>query len=144
MHPYRLNSPQAAARIVAVCLLADGHAKHDALEARDEDRICKCFALPPVELAGVLEEAHEALASTAHRNWHDACRDEPAIVRRLASELWDPALILDVVEFCEACAEQERRRTCANASVLQALCDAWRVPAESEWVRRCDAPARVA
>jgi hypothetical protein len=111
MRQYRHDSPQAAARVVAVCLLADGRVNRHELEASDRDRVGALFALPQCELHAVLQAMREDLASTAHRNWRDACRNEPAIVRRLASEICDPALMLEIVEYCEARAAQRTRAT---------------------------------
>jgi hypothetical protein len=140
MRQYRNDSPYAAARVIAVCLLADGHVGRRELNTVERDGMCALLSLRPSELLAVLQATRDDLASTAYSNWKIACRMEPGMLRELADEIQDASLRLKIVEFCEACLRIGRHTSHGKPMVLRGLSEAWRLQAECAWVRHCDGP----
>ncbi|MGV2289852.1 TerB family tellurite resistance protein [Trinickia sp. YCB016] len=140
MRQYRNDSSYAAARIIEICLLADGYVGRRELNTLEKDGMCALLALRPSELLVVMQSTRDDLASTAYSNWKIACRMEPRLLHELAAEIQDASLRLKIVEFCEACLRIGRHTSHGKAAVLRGLSEAWQVPDECAWVRHCDGP----
>jgi hypothetical protein len=119
------NSPQAAARIVALTLLADGHlskAELDALERLDAPRV---LGLERGELETVLQTFCEDLLSAAHLTWADTCRIEPDTLAELMAEVDDPALRQRLLRLCLAIIDADDLVADGEAIVLDAALTHW-------------------
>jgi hypothetical protein len=125
MRNYPRNSPQAAARIVALTLLADGHlskAELDALERLDAPRV---LGLERGELETVLQTFCEDLLSAAHLTWADTCRIEPDTLAELMAEVDDPALRQRLLRLCLAIIDADDLVADGEAIVLDAALTHW-------------------
>jgi hypothetical protein len=125
MRNYPRNSPQAAARIVALTLLADGHlgkAELDTLERLDAPRV---LGLARGELDAVLQTFCEDLLSAAHLTWADTCRIEPDTLAELMAEVDDPALRLRLLRLCLALIDADDLVAEGEAIVLDAALTHW-------------------
>ena len=92
MRSYPRNSPHAAARIVALTLIADGRMKDIELTALEHMDAYGRLGLDPAALRGVLRElCADMLAAAASGNQED-CRITPETIRILLAEVDDPAL----------------------------------------------------
>jgi hypothetical protein len=140
MRQYRNDSSYAAARVIAICLLADGHVGRKELNALERDGMCVLLSLRQSELLAVLQSTRDDLASTAYSNWKIALRMEPGMRRELTEAIQDASLRLKIVEFCEACLRIGRHTSHGKPEVLRGLSEAWRLQAECAWVRHCDGP----
>jgi hypothetical protein len=85
MRHYQCDSPEAAARIVAACLLSDEHVGADETEALDRHGIEQRLSLRPRQFLAVVQTLCEDLTSAAYLNWGDASSLDPVIVSQLAA-----------------------------------------------------------
>jgi uncharacterized tellurite resistance protein B-like protein len=138
MRHYQYDSPQAAAHIVAVCLLADGHVSRLELETLEHHQISERLSLRPGELMSIVQATCEDLTSTAYLSWAEVSRIEPAIVRQLASSIRDRHLRVEIMQLCEACVRADQHISEGEAMVLQILSETWHLEPECDWVRHCD------
>jgi hypothetical protein len=69
MRTYQPNSPQAAARLIALAVLADGHVGSSELDALDEARLSHRLGLGPGEFRTIMRDLCEDLMATSHLNW---------------------------------------------------------------------------
>jgi uncharacterized tellurite resistance protein B-like protein len=125
MRAYPIDSPRAAARIVALAALADGHLA--AAEIETLERLCarSRLGLGPTELREVVHALCEDLLSTADHNWSSACRVDRDALAGLMAEVEDPGLRRTVLELCVAAIEADAHVADGEALVVQAAIEAW-------------------
>jgi uncharacterized tellurite resistance protein B-like protein len=119
------NSPQAAARIVALSLLADGHlckAEIDLLDRLDAHRQ---LGLERAELHAVLQTFCEDLLSSMHLTWEEACRVDAHTLAELMAEIDDPQLRLRLLNLCVAVVEADEHVSDGESIVLGAAVEHW-------------------
>jgi len=125
MRSYPHNSPQAAARIVALLLIADGHvsrAEMDALYGRDIERE---LGLPPGDFAQVLHTlCEDLLMGMRDRRLLTDSIDDTALAALLA-EVTDAPLRQKVLYFADAAATADRHVAPAEAWVMGAALQQW-------------------
>jgi hypothetical protein len=92
MRNYPRNSPQAAARIVALAAIVDGHLSQSELDALERLDAHGRLGLDRLELNDVIRELTEDLLATAHGDWESACRIDAATLSALMAEIDDPQL----------------------------------------------------
>jgi uncharacterized tellurite resistance protein B-like protein len=125
MRTYPLNSPQAAARIVTLAMLADGHLSNLELDTLDRLRAHQLLGLGRIELHAVIHEFCEDLLSAMHLTWDDACRVDPRTIAELMAEISDPQLRQQLLRICVAVAEADAQVTEGEAIVLTAAVEHW-------------------
>lgn len=125
MRSYPRNSPEAAARIVALTLLADGHLSRSELDVLERRKAAQTLGLAPDGLHQVLHTLCEDLLAGAHQNWADACKVDPATLSELLSEITDPALRLKVMRLCVDVANADQHVAEGESVVLSAVLDHW-------------------
>ena len=125
MRTYPLNSPRAAARIVTLAMLADGHMSNHELDALDRHRAHQQLGLGRIELHTVIHEFCEDLLSSMHLTWDDACRVDPRTIAELMGEIADPQLRQELLRICVAVVESDALVTEAEALVLAAAVEHW-------------------
>jgi len=102
MRTYPTNSPQAAARIVALAMLADGHLCKSELDAVNMLDVQAQLGLKPAELQAVMHTLCEDLLVTAHGQWEDACKVDADTLVELLAEINAPELRSRVLRLCVA------------------------------------------
>ncbi len=130
LRQYPRNSPQAAARIVALALLADGRlgaAELRVLDAHDAERT---LGLRPSELPEVVDALCDDLLADAYAHRDDACCIEPEALQAMLDDVDDPALRAKVLRLCVAVIESQADGCDAEAIVLSAALRQWGVAAE--------------
>jgi hypothetical protein len=132
MRHYQCNSPEAAARIVAACLLSDGHVGADEIEALDRHGIEQRLSLRPRQFLAVMQTLCEDLSCAAHLNWGDACRLDPVIVGQLAADVGDWQMRRDVIWLCEEAIHADKHISAGEARFLYLLRTAWELPAHAD------------
>lgn len=130
MRHYRTDSPEAAARIVAACLLSDGHVGIDELEALDRMGMEQRLKMNRGQLLAVMQHMCEDLTTSAYLNWGDACRFDPAVIYHLAQDVRDWRLRREILALCEEGAHADGHVSEGEAAFIGVLRNIWRTPHE--------------
>lgn len=125
MRTYPANSPQSAARIVALTLVADGHVSSAELDVLERLGGYARLGISRDAMHQVLQEFCEDLLQSRHSQWTDACRLDPWTVGKLMAEVDDPALRLAVLRLCVAVAEADEHVADAESIVLVSAVENW-------------------
>ncbi len=130
MRTYPMNSPQAAARIVALTLLSDGHVSQHELDLLDREGAAQALGLTRAELHTVVHDFCQDLLVGAPVCWADACQVDPRTMAWLFAEITDPTLRRSVLRLCVALAESDDHVADGESLVLNALVEHWGLQAE--------------
>lgn len=125
MRTYRTNSPQAAARIVALTLVADGHLSPAELDVLERVDAYRQLGISRSEMHGVLQDFCEDLLVAHHPTWTDACHIDPRTMSQLMAEVDDPALRMSVLRVCVAVAEADDHVADGESIVLVSAVENW-------------------
>lgn len=125
MRPYPTDSPQAAARIVALVMLSDGQLSRAELAAADHLQVHAALGLDRAGLRLVIHELCEDLLDEAHLAWADACRVTPRSLGVLLADVVDPALQRTVLSLCVRLAEADGRIADGESALLVAAVEHW-------------------
>lgn len=132
MRNYPRNSPQAAARLVALALIADGHVCRSELEAVRHAGIEDRLGLRPGELGDVLQTLCEDLlqASPAYGAMA-SCIDAP-LLESMFREVDDPALQRLVMTAMAEAIAADRHLSEGEQHLMDTAHRAWRERAAAE------------
>lgn len=125
MRNYPTNSPQAAGRIVALALLADGHLSKLELDILDRLDAHGQLGLTRSEMHGVVHGLCDDLLATAHGNWSDACRLDDHTLYSLLAEIDDPGLRRRVLSLCVSIVEVDQHVADGESLMLCAAVEHW-------------------
>lgn len=125
MRSYPINSPQAAARIVALTLLADGHLAKSELDALERFGAHEQLGLDREDLHAVLHGFCEDLLNSVRLSWDDACRIDPRTMAQLMAEVDDPALRLKLLRLCLKIVQADDHVADGEAIVLGTAVEQW-------------------
>lgn len=125
MRSYPVNSPEAAARIVALTMLADGHLSQSELDVLHRHGGCEQLGLAPDRLHEVLRAMCEDLLHGAQISWSDACRVDPHTLSRFMSEIDEPTLHERVLALCVRVAEADEHVSDGESLVLTHAVEQW-------------------
>ncbi len=98
MRSYPRNSPQAAARIVALALLADGNLCKSELEALERHGAHAQLGLSPAELHTVVHDLCQDLLAASDLAWGGSSQVDPRTLAGMLAEVQDPQLQLKVLQ----------------------------------------------
>jgi|APLak6261702949_1056265.scaffolds.fasta_scaffold00008_31 uncharacterized tellurite resistance protein B-like protein len=101
MRAYPHNSPQAAARVAALAMLADGHVCRSEMAALIALQASARLPLTPLALHGVLQGVSEDLLVSARADWGSTCRLDAPALHALLEEISDPALRASTLALCQ-------------------------------------------
>lgn len=130
MRTYPTNSPQAAARIIAMALLADGHLSKAELDLLDHLDVHRQLGLARSELHGVVHGFCEDLLASASGGWADACRVDRVTLFGLLAEIEEPALRLQVLQLCTRVVDVDKHLADGESNLLLAAVEHWGLQAE--------------
>ena len=131
MRTYTRNSPQAAGRIVALVLLADGNVCRSEIEALSRHPMSAALGLTPEAMGRLLQElCEDMLDGMCATGSMLACLDD-ATLGALLREVDDPALQRRVLQLARAAASADRHLAEGEHFVLDAVRRHWGV-AEAE------------
>jgi uncharacterized tellurite resistance protein B-like protein len=125
MRSYPRNSPQAAARIVALAMLADGNLSPAELDALVESDAEALLGLKPGEWHDVVDAFCEDLMSSQHRTLSRTCKIDPDTLRALMSEIDDDVLRRNVLDLCVSVIDADAEIVEAEMIVLSAAARDW-------------------
>ena len=125
MRCYSPNSPEAAARVVAMALLADGHLSMTEVQAIDRLKVTRKLGLAPDRFTDVLEGLCHDLLATQRGPWTGSTALEPAIRRKLMGEITLPTLQADVLALCRDIVDADGHLADGETDLLTHLSLAW-------------------
>ena len=125
MRSYPVNSPQAAARIVALTLVADGDIGDAEILWLDRLAVYEQLSLPRQELHALLDSFCEDLLSSGQLRWADACPIDERTLAQLMGEIQDPALRRKLLRLCVELAEVDAQVDEGESIVLVAAVEHW-------------------
>jgi hypothetical protein len=125
MRTYPRNSPEAAARIVALAMLADGHLCKAELDAVTRLDGAEQIGLDPTRFSAVMHTFCEDLLVGAHGSWPDACRIDSHTLSSLLAEIDDAALRRKVLQLCATVVEADGHVADGESLVMCAAVEQW-------------------
>ncbi|SAK68662.1 hypothetical protein AWB77_02763 [Caballeronia fortuita] len=127
MRHYPSDSPRAAARIVVMSLIADGHIGSAEIEELERRGFYARLGLYAGELHEVVREVCEDLTRCSYLTWDDVCRVDPHVLQQLAHEVSDEHMRRNVLMLCESAVVADGVMTCTEAAVIDTVKRAWRM-----------------
>ena len=125
MRSYPLNSPQAAARIVALALLADGVMESEEMLMLEYVRAHEQLGLSMHQLDAVVEAFGQDIEVARHPGWAEDGLVDPRTMAALMAEIDDPALRRKVLRLCIAVVEADGRVHDSESAVVNAAVEHW-------------------
>ncbi len=135
MRPYPSNSPEAAARIVALTMLADGHVCRSEMQALQALHAGAQLQLTPEQLHAVLRGLAEDLLTSAYPQWGNACQMEEPALQSLLAEVSDPALRATTLALCLQLAQADAHLSGAEERLVARLEQHWQLPGDGTHTR---------
>jgi hypothetical protein len=132
MRSYPRNSPEAAARIVALVLIADGHVCRSEFDAFVQLGGPRELGLPSDSLPRILQTLCEDLLMGDPGSGSLLGAVDEAALASLMAEVDDPALQRKVMRIAAAAARADRHLADGEALVLSAARRFWGLDAEEE------------
>jgi uncharacterized tellurite resistance protein B-like protein len=120
MRTYPRNSPEAAARLVALVLIADGHVSRSELEALDQLEAARELGLPPGAMPGIVQTLCEDLLLGAYASGSLLANVDDEALASLMAEVTDPVLQGRVLRLAAAVANADRHLAEGEVLVLDA------------------------
>ena len=125
MRTYPHNSPQAAARIVALAMLADGKLCVEEILVLDHAQAHEQLGLSAHQLDAVVTAFCEDLRVGPHSSWGEAGLVDPRTIAAMMAEIDDPAVQRQVLRLCISVAEADGLVGESESLVLAAAVEHW-------------------
>lgn len=126
MRTYPTNSPQAATRLLAMALVADGNYSMAEIRALDRLEAPRRLGLAADEIKAVIDVFCQDLLHAAHGEWNGSSQIDAATRQALMNEVQDPTLRANIMELCEGVALADGHMAEGEAHMLDAMAKAWR------------------
>jgi hypothetical protein len=130
MRTYPLNSPQAAARIVALAMLSDGQPSELEFEVLERLRAASRIGLRSADWHAVVQACCEDLLASNPLSWDQGFRVDRRTLAQFLAEIDDPALRCDVASICCAVIEADDWVTLDEWFVLSSAFRHWELRPE--------------
>ena len=125
MRSYPRNSPEAAARVVALALLADGHLSLVEIDALELHGVAARVGLSGPAFREVMHGLCEDLLVQSPMVWKDNSQIDPQLVRGLLAEIDDPGLCAELMHLCRTVIEADRHVADSEALMLSTAFVHW-------------------
>ena len=125
MRTYPCNSPEAAARLVALVLIADGHVCRSEIDAIGQFGVERELGLPPDAMVRIVQTLCEDLLLGADVSGSLMSNVDASALASLMAEVTDPLLRAKVVRLATAVANADRHLADGEALVLAAVSRHW-------------------
>ena len=125
MRSYPRNSPEAAARIVALVLIADGHVCRSEFDALRRPEASRTLGLAPDALHRIVQDLCEDLVMGAHAAGSMLASIDQATLAALMAEVDEPVLQRKVLELAIVAADADQTLAEGEALVLEAAGRHW-------------------
>ncbi|RVT88042.1 TerB family tellurite resistance protein [Inhella crocodyli] len=127
MRTYPKNSPEAAARLVALTLIADGVAHAREVEAWQSTRMARALGLPTDRAQALLQQLCEDLLASENRQWGRACHLDDSTLDSVLDEVDDPLLRERVLQAAIEVAEADGHLSDSESRLLARAAQRWGV-----------------
>jgi hypothetical protein len=127
MRSYPLNSPEAAARIVALVLVSDGHVCSSEFEALTRLDSARDLGLPAQRLPVIVQTLCEDLLMDGLDGSSLLARVDDAWLASLLAEVDEPLLQGKVLRMAAAAADADKHLSDGEAAMLGAISRHWGV-----------------
>lgn len=125
MRTYPPNSPAAAARIIALTLIADRDLSQLELDCLAQRAVPEQLGLSPDDLQEVLEGLCVDLQVHQLMRWEQDCPVDLGTLQSLLDEISDPALRRRVLALCIQLAEVDQHLAVGESFVLRVALERW-------------------
>ena len=125
MQTFDNNSPHAAARIVALTLVADGHIGEAELQRLDDLRVHEQLNLSLDEMHAVMKDFCQDMLGSPQLNWSDVCPLDEREIASLMGQITQPPLHQRVLHVCVQVAEADGHVAEGESIVLNAAVEHW-------------------
>lgn len=126
MKAYPVNSPEAAARVLAMALVADGQYSATEIRALDRQNAPQRLGLTPQAFKQVVDDFCLELLHMNHGQWDGQV--DPEIRQQLLAEITERDLQDLILQQCEALVLSDGHLADGEVELLDALSAAWRRP----------------
>jgi len=128
MRRYPPNSPRAAARVVALTMVADGTICRGELHSLARLDVYERLNLDAVQMQQLLDELARDLFEFGAPAWDGSGGLHPLIMSCVLEDVSDPGLRETVLEICRDIAQADSRVTDGERALLILANTQWRVP----------------
>ncbi len=126
MRSYLHNSPQAAARVLAMALLADGHYSMVEVQTLDRIHAARRLGLTPEGFKEVLDDfCHDLLMAHQGRWTGSFHRLDPLLRTRLLGEVTNPDLQREVLLLCTDIVKADGHLAEGELQMIDSLAGTW-------------------
>lgn len=125
MQSFEINSPQAAAQVVALALVADGEIGQEELTLLDRMNVHEQLNLPRDEMYDVMRDFCREALSSPPSGWSHDCPLDEREVSQLMAQITLPALRQRVLHICVQIAEADGEVADGESMVLNAVVEHW-------------------
>jgi uncharacterized tellurite resistance protein B-like protein len=139
MRYHDLDSPQAAAQIVALALVADGHIGDEELTLLDNLRMHEQLNLSREEMYDVMRDFCQDALSNPQSAWLHDCPLDEREVAQLMARICSPSLRQQVLDLCLQIVEADGEVAPGESLVLNAAVEYWGL--QSQMLRPANEPA---
>lgn len=126
MRSYPVNSPEAAARVLAMAMLADGHYAMTEIRSLDRQQAPERLGLDAEAFRHVIDGFCEDMLIANGGNWTGELA--PEIRQRIMAEITDRTLQDQILQMCEGLILADGHLADGEVDLLDALSAAWRRP----------------
>jgi len=128
MRRYPPNSPRAAARVVALTMVADGTICRGELHSLARLDVYERLNLDAVQMQQLLDELARDLFEFGAPAWDGSGGLHPLIMSCVLEDVSDPGLRETVLDICRDIAQADSRVTDGERALLILANTQWRVP----------------
>ena len=126
MKAYSVNSPEAAARVLAMAMLADGQYSMTEIRSLDRQNAPERLGLSPEAFKAVVDDFCHDLLLAGGGQWTGVV--DPSIREQLMAEITDRGLQDLILLQCETLMLADGHLADGEVELLDALSAAWRRP----------------
>lgn len=125
MRTYPTNSPEAAARIVVLAALSDGHLSKAELDSLISHRMADALELPLGAMQRIIHEVCDDLLGGHPQGWEQARQIAPSTLAALLGEIQSAALRDIVLDLCGHTIAADRTICRSELGFLNATLNQW-------------------
>jgi uncharacterized tellurite resistance protein B-like protein len=125
MRSYPRNSPEAAARILALVLISDGHVCRSEFETLKQLDGVRHFGLDPQKMPGIVQTFCEDLLMEGFDGRSLLSRMGDGLMASLMAEVDDLHLRAQVLRLATAVANADKHLSEGETAMIQAIHDLW-------------------
>ncbi len=125
MRTYPQNSPEAAARIVAIILISDGHVCRTEYEALNQLDGARDLGLQPQNMAGIVQTLCEDLLMEGFDGRPVLSQAGDGLLASLMAEVTDPLLQARVLQVATIAAHADKHLSEGETATLDAISRRW-------------------